>query len=504
MRKEVLLDIFVTLLVAVAAYCLLQNIFLDQALSWKLQAASRMLAGGNYLHNFFDDGNPFLFAYFIPVVWLHEFTALTWSQAAGIYICLWTLLGSLLSYRVLLLAYQRSSARRWLYFGVLLALWLFSLVNFGQRECLLLALAMPYLLMQCLLEAEQRRGCFVNCLAVVAALSIAQFPFYLFLPFALDCLAWWRKEQGWHWRHTCLYGLSALLLLISFLLYPNYYTVIMPLIYHFEGGYDDLLVAVFNVYSLMEVAVLLLSLLLLNKVKLWRLWIITFISGVIYWLAAKAWFYHFYPLLALSIVLIALIVVEKDFDCSLKKSSLGSLVSQFLIYLVGLTLIACLGFNLFYQVLLRADPHAQRNQLLRFVKESVGAQSVIVLATRLQPSYSLTTYSQAKVVMPWGNLWLLPAVVNNRDQPAQLPGYFHAKKILFQQMANTLQQRKPTFVFVESGKHIGYLKPENFKIMKFYETDKVIKQAMSRYRFIKQVAGFDVYQLTNCKRKDLA
>jgi hypothetical protein len=40
--------------------------------------------------------------------------------------------------------------------------------------------------------------------------------------------------------------------------------------------------------------------------------------------------------------------------------------------------------------------------------------------------------------------------------------------------------------------------------MKFYETDKVIKQAMSRYRFIKQVAGFDVYQLTNCKRKDLA
>jgi hypothetical protein len=157
--------------------------------AWFLYSVDAFFEGGRLYQDIFFEVNPPLALYLtIPAVYVarvtglfapHVFTAYVFALIA---ISLW-LVRHLLTRQ----AGRSGSVRRGVLFSALLALVICPAANFGQREHLMVILALPYMV----LAAHRATGGACRPVAAVsiglmAALGLALKPYFLLLPIALE------------------------------------------------------------------------------------------------------------------------------------------------------------------------------------------------------------------------------------------------------------------------------------------------------------------------------
>lgn len=139
----------VLLLVMVWAWFIQANTYMNLDTGWFLEATERMLAGGNYTNDFFENNPPWILYLTIPPVIFAKTFSVSLVLAMRIYVFSFAITSLGISYYFLLKIFIKSDLYLARLITVVLA-FLFLVLptfEFGQRENLFFIFSMPYLLM---------------------------------------------------------------------------------------------------------------------------------------------------------------------------------------------------------------------------------------------------------------------------------------------------------------------------------------------------------------------
>lgn len=197
--------------------------------SWLVIAAGRMLHGGRYARDFFEVNMPLAIAAYIPPILIA--TALNLPQAPVID---GTVLALVAQSGVLCFALLRNPAARsaTTVRSALIVCWMLFLLcfqpgyDFGQREHLIAILTLPFVFMMLGRERPRATGLRIY-VSLLAAIGSVIKPQYALLPWLLLGLLAWRR-RSWQpmlgLEARLLAGVTAIVLAISLLLYPDWLT----------------------------------------------------------------------------------------------------------------------------------------------------------------------------------------------------------------------------------------------------------------------------------------
>ncbi len=393
--------------------------------AWLLHAAGRVL-DGDRLYLDLVEVNPPL------VVWLNLPVVLA-ARAAGV--------SEVLVYRLFVLAVVLASVaacgwvlRRVLlpeepaFRRILLLLLLFGTLalsreDYGEREHLMLALALPYVL---LTAARLRRATLPAGVAVAAGLGaglgIALKPYFVFLWLALEGCLLLRLRRDYRLRPesgaVVLVGLAYLGAVARWT--PEYFALVRLM----GGPYYSFLRNSLPVTALLGDGAALALTALLGHLALRRharhpeLWAALAAATLGLYLSAvlqqKGWRYHFYPSLATGLTLIGLMAGD------LARPVRGLAPRLYAGVAVGVTLTVA-GYTLVACAVQALEPHNPRYdadpdlaRLVPAVRERAGNGGLMVLSWSMASTFPLATYSGVRSVSRFNHLWIPGAVY--RDQ----------------------------------------------------------------------------------------
>jgi hypothetical protein len=124
--KKVKIDLLITGICLLLAYLIHIHAFLDLDVVWHVEAAKRLLSGGSYLTNIFDDNDPYVYGFYFPVIWLHTITQIKIRYLIIIYPLLINTFFLAFCYYLLIKAYIRKgfAAVRCVYYLLVFSLFL--------------------------------------------------------------------------------------------------------------------------------------------------------------------------------------------------------------------------------------------------------------------------------------------------------------------------------------------------------------------------------------------
>lgn len=141
--------ISILFLIIVWAWVLQTNTYLNVDVGWFLEATQRMLEGGNYANDFFENNPPWILYLTLPPVLFSKTFAVNPVLAILLYVFLFVFISLGISYHFLLKSFAKSELYLARFLLVVLAFSFLVLPSFefAQREHLFYILSMPYLLM---------------------------------------------------------------------------------------------------------------------------------------------------------------------------------------------------------------------------------------------------------------------------------------------------------------------------------------------------------------------
>jgi hypothetical protein len=326
MNKMKMQKILVTLFLVffyIFAWLIQDQFLLKGDVSWQMHLAHLVLAGGTYVKDFFEINPPFSIYLYMPAVLLQKIGAISAIIALRIYIFLFATFSLGICYFLVKKIFlPKDNIIRLLFLFSLLFIYLIlPLDEFGQRECLLLYLTMPYFL---LVGLRLNRGKIPTFLALgigfLAGLGFSIKPFFLFA-FALVEL-YYMLAQPYSRRYLLSWiraeTLVILVVLISYLAFiylfhPNYVEIVVPLAarFYYQFFSFPLTYVMLNPLIIYIAFTPLLYFLLPTKNPYNKL-SVTLIMALMGFLLAYSvqqipWYYHALPAFSIAIVVCTLL-----------------------------------------------------------------------------------------------------------------------------------------------------------------------------------------------------
>lgn len=487
---------FVSLLLYAFCYVLLTQSFMFWEVSWHIEGAKRMLLGGTYLTNLVDDNSPPVFMFYIPYALLSKIRSLATPNIASLYILGTYAIASYFTYQVLKQKLQARYSIYAFYFASIVWSLFFGLPMLGERESIIFCFIAPYLYINLLKgNPVSTRNQFFS--ALLAAIAIAQAPFYLILPLAvdlIDCIAYRKKPALYQ---TLFYLFSFLIFGISYLLYPEYYTVLLKLLYHFQAGINQTYKLIFAAQMLHAILIttaiiLVFSIAFYQRLNYLKLLTMIFLAILIYVLEHKAWFYHLYPVFFLSAL--AFVVIHIDNKMSTNNSLNQTIAKKILTTILGFSLLFAFSSTISRTIGNIRNFHNKNtalNQLIHFSQLTDQKNNkTLSFNTRVFPTYLIKLYGGLNIISPWGNNWMLPALVNYQKNPEKIKGYEEGKRLLFHLTRTTLAKQRPQYIFYFKSEITPYINQKNFDVIQYLKADKNIRKALEYYRPYKNIGNY--------------
>ncbi|HUF36793.1 MAG TPA: hypothetical protein VMN37_12635 [Gemmatimonadales bacterium] len=392
--------------------------------AWLLHVAGRVLDGARLYVDLVDVNPPL-------VVWLN-FPVVLAARAAGV--------SDLLAYRLSVLALVLASAaacgwilrrlvlpdepglRRTLLLLLLFAMLPLAREDFGEREHLMLALAMPYVLLAAArLGRVEPPGSVAAAAGLAAGVGIALKPYFVFLWVAREACLLLRLGRAYRLRREAvlvvLVGAAYLAAVARWS--PEYFDVVRLM----AGPYYTFLRNSLPVTALLGDGAVVPLAALLGYAAL-RRWarrpdlgmVLAAATAALYLSAVvqhKGWRYHFYPSIATGVLLLGLLAL----DLRRPVQGLAARVYAHLAAGVTITLAAWTALACIVQAL---DPHHSRYdadpdiaRLVPVVRERAGGGGVMVLSWSMASTFPLVTYSGVRSVSRFNHLWIPGAVYHD-------------------------------------------------------------------------------------------
>jgi hypothetical protein len=481
-------------------------------MAFLLYAADRVLHGARLYRDVVEINPPLIIALNLPAVWI--------ARAIGasdflVYRLLVTvvLAGMLLLCRRLMSRYLAFTPieRRYVLLALTIALFPLAGEDFGEREHLVLALLLPYLV---ILAARMsgREPARVDALGVGAlgGVALALKPHFV--------VAWIGLEAFWRWRRrNARPGATpeATAVLTTIGIYAAVVVVATPeylsLVRNLAPAYSQYLRDPFYRLLLLAPGAALVLFALLTVVAVRRqsrrpdLWALIAIAVIGCFLAGaaqqKGLRYHFYPAFALGLLLLAVAAADARASAgSLSERVYGQVsrlvLATLVIVLVGRTALAMAGGG-------SADRRARGEflDLVEFVRKQAAGEPIGVFSYNIRSAFPLVNYAGVPLASRFPHLWLLPVVYWDALHD-EAPLAYRApermgpsERYLLESVREDLLRGRPRLLLVlRPGRDLERNGLRRLHYVRYFAQDPAIADLLSQYQFAARLGEYDIYR----------
>ena len=394
---------------------------------------------------------------------------------------------------------------------LLLAFALFGLagLDFGEREHLLLALVVPYLL----LAAARANGRRIPAIAaaligLLAGSAFAVKPHFVLLWFAVEVYVRLTRRVAWGEvlpETATIAGFLALYGVAIILWAPGY----LQLVRFLGGPYTGFLYVPFwqllvrGPGALLTVFALLVFVALGRQARHPELPGV-FAIGVLVCLVAgaaqqKGFSYHFYPSLALATVVLGLVAWDRAASPRTWVHSVYRVMAVSV--LATVITVTCVRNATSAIQPVRDSEQEQMERLLPVVRARAAGESVYVMSYNISSAYPLINYAGARSASRFPQLWILAAAYmdqlkGSRPLRYNAPGEMGlSERYLNQAVREDLRDQQPKLLVVLQ--HARDLPANGFRrldYVAYFSRDPRIASILERYQLVADVGDFKVYQ----------
>jgi hypothetical protein len=478
-----------------------------------LHASGRLVDGARLYRDVVEINPPLILALNVPPVLLARLTG--WSEFLW-YRLLTTglLLGSLVLTSALLRRIVREgdiTFHRWVMALLCFALFLIGASDYGQREHLLLALILPYLILTAARAGgSQVRSTLASGVGVLAGIGFALKPHFVVVWPAVELarMALSHRRSLRVYPETLLIGTTLVLYLgITILLAPEYVDLVRllaPDYRHFLSvPIQDLLLSGRRTPLLLGASLITLG--LIRRARYRELWIIllvgmlaAFVAGVA---QGKGWRYHFYPWMALLCVLLGVVGMDAwqriRGGVRLVYAALAlAFTATAMVWFVGSAARRALGLDTAEQ-----RKKAQLAELAAALTGRGGGNGLFVFSFATESGFPLVNYTGLQWASRFPQLWLLVGLY--WDQlTAERPLRYRerkemgaAERFLNDAVYEDLSRHRPALLLVlRQARDVKSNGPRRLDYLSYFGRDPRIADVLRQYRPAGLISEYQLYE----------
>lgn len=464
---------------------------------WILYTAGEMLDGSALYADILDENPPLVFWLSVPVVGVARglgldplllFNLAVWLAIVG---C--TGLG-VFAWRDPLR--EDASEVAWALFSLLLVAWVWlPRADYGQREHLLVVLLTPYVFTAAReLSGRPLAPAVGIMVGVIAGVGVALKPYFAAIPLCIELMLIVRRrdlvslQRGEPW--------ALALVQIGYVACALWFT----------PGYFDYLVFAWPVYNAYNVPIVwfrsetvvalvaALGVAFLRPTPLDRdlrsAWLAAGLGALVLGYAQrKGWPYHFLPVLSCAVALVASVLVARA------RGARRALLPALVILSAG-------GLWIQYdQAHGRASQEPSLNRVLTsLVRERAAGQSILALASTLNPAFPVVNLSGAHWAHRFCCMWALPAVYS-AEEKATMPFPYHdlaqmgpIERYAFEALIEDFATQRPALLIVDDGVSKFAFGRTGFRYLEYFLRDPRFARAFRDYRYVTTIEVFQIYE----------
>ncbi|HET6345625.1 MAG TPA: hypothetical protein VFH51_11885 [Myxococcota bacterium] len=485
--------------------------FARSDMAFLLYAAERVLDGARLYVDVVEINPPLIVAWNMPAVVLARLIGMSDVLTLRIWDSL-VLLGAL-GFALWALWHALAPDRaRFRVIGLVLAAALFLAPgnDFAQREHLLVALVLPYILLAAA-RIEGRPAPIGIALAagVIAGLGLALKPHFFLVWLCVEGYAAWRARARWPAPEAL--GLASFLLVYAgavVLLAPDFFRMALLLgsAYNSFGHYSFATVLV-TARDAPEVLLAILACAALHRrARHPAIWFVLLLALIASYLAGaaqlKGWTYHFLPARVLALTLTGLVVLDVRTPLARGVERLYSAVAvaalaSAVIWSSGMAVQRVLGRDP-----VRLNEQAQLDELVGAVRRRVPPNgSLYIFSYTIGSSFPLVNYAGVRWASRFPHLWIIEAAYHDqltRDHPLRYhtPAQMKpAERYLNQAVAEDLARYRPDVIMVlRHARDVPENSLRRIDYLAYFSRDPRIARELRWYRYVEDVGQYGLYQ----------
>ncbi len=399
--------------------------------------------------------------------------------------------------------------RRRLLLVLAFALFPAALDSFGQREHLLIALALPYVLLAGV-RADGRPAPVGPAAAagVLAGVGLALKPHFLLVWAAVEGYAAWQLRA----RRMSPEALGAAAFLGVYLagvavLTPQYFDLVQLLGPAYSGfGRDPFLHVLVTAPGAAMCFLAVLAFTALRReaghMSLWTVLAVALLASFVAGAAQqKGWGYHFYPARVFAFALLALAVVDVGRPLLRPVQRMYAAVAFAALATSVLTWVATGTGRILNRDPVTRTTEAQLSRLVNAVRRhNPPGGSLYGMSYSNEAGFPLVNYSGARWASRFPHLWIIESVYHDQLYAAA-PLRFHAPaamgaavRYLHDAVHQDLTRHRPDLLVVlRHGRDIQRNSLRRLDYIGYFSRDPRIEAELERYRFVEEVGEYRLY-----------
>lgn len=484
--------VVVTLILCVFASSLFYSQFsLNHDTSWYLVATQMFMDGATLYQDIVEINPPLAFYLTIPALQLASVTHLQQPTALFIYVSALGGLSALWTYSIARRADLDLAARLVVLAAAVAGNFLIAIHEFGQREHLLLVLAMPYLFFLILREnlksvvAPEAAG-----LGVLAFFGLALKPYFLLIPAGIVLARFARTRDFREFINFANVTLGLMLvgyLVFIALVHPLYLEEIVPtasLIYSAYGASSQEVLLKYETFAL--ASVLLLAFRCRAGLDLTTGAILAALGGALttYLIQFKGWNYQLIPTSFFIFFTAAWVTLRS-------RERVRENV------LLGILALSAIGLSIGTQ--LANGPYSSHftKEFGRFVQRP--GEHVLVLSSNVSASFPFVNEVDAQWSSRYPAQWLVPGAItqlantNCRQDTSLCDRYRAILSDTRSGMVADFVKNRPNLVFVDDRDQKSYFGDTRFDYIPFLLQDPDFAEFWQDYHQLDHVAGYQLW-----------
>jgi len=468
---------------------------LNHDAGWYVAATGRFLDGARLYEDIIEINPPLAFYLTIPPLAVARALGGNPTTSYFVYVCILCLASCLWTFRLLRHAALERAERNVLLLVVTVALFVLPVAEFGQREHLMLAFALPFLLSLILRPAMPPIGASHQiALALTASLGLLLKPHFLLIPASIAIMRLWQERSL---RALFDPGLLALALaaiayaVFVALAHPAYLRFIVPVAREVYAAYGAGAGRVLFKHEL--TAMLVGAIAALSGVRAFsnpitqRLASASVGAAAAYLIQFKGWNYHVLPLSAFVLLSAAWLCL-----CSARA------IRRDLILVAGLAVFALMALD---QQIARG-PYQSRTTAIFKPYVKTDGESILVLSTNVWAGFPFVNEVSGRWASRFPAQWFIPGA-HNRLQSEECTrnraSCGRAAEIL--NLARTaiiedIARFRPDVIFIDERASKSYFQSRSFDYVEFLSEHPEFSLFRSCYRRIGSNREYGIFART--------
>ncbi|MDB5369602.1 MAG: hypothetical protein JWP20_1160 [Roseomonas sp.] len=483
---------------------------LNQDVAAVLSFAERMVAGEHLYTDLIDVNPPLIFLLNLPPAALAAWTPLGGVQALLLFLLGFCLLVGWLCLR---LHPPRGPAERVMMLALLPLVLLLAGYDFGQREQIMAAAALPYLfLAERRIEGLRTGAGLLAGVTLLAATGFALKPHFLAVPALVEAVvllaAGRRHGFGRALRDPVPWGLAAAwaaYLALIVLGFPAYFGAVVPLVWDYYVGlghaswWQVVLTEHLFTATLMTLSLGLFTLRVGSALFGWlpRLLAAAMLGGLLAALVQhKGWSYHVVPVWMWGGLLCG-VALSRAVDALLPLRT-AARVAPLLAAGAGvaLTLLVMRGGEAPWREFNFHNGPVGR--LTEWLRREAPEGRLLVLSPDIYPAYPALNYVENRPVLRFMSTWLLQAVYETCPedggrfrQPQQMNP---AESYLYESVARDFARSPPVAVLVSRDAGIPWCAGQPFDMIAYFTRHPLFAETWRHYRQKGEIDGYMLFE----------